>query len=268
MSKLTRVPLSMLDAGDNARPNDELMYNGSEVEAQTPGSTDEADNFVTRGEFDPEIGVLNLYRADESIVQVSGFMTVHNIGRGPRGATGPRGSAGPAGRNGKDGRPGGPGCTGPKGDLGPMGPPGPAGPTGPRGIIGPTGPKGDKGDTGPAGLDGERPVLTTTAAGSSESVLSGRVMQWGRFTDNTAGEMKQVMFPEALEDETKPHSFIMQWVNPAGNVAHKVRVQKIEKGFATLAVNISLLDVEPDGQGGTQPVSMTGWDFYWFLVGE
>jgi hypothetical protein len=87
----------MLDAGDNARANDDVVFNGNDIEAQTPGSADETDNFVVRGEFDPEIGVLNLYRVDDSIVQVSGFMTAHNIGIGQKGATGPRGAAGVAG---------------------------------------------------------------------------------------------------------------------------------------------------------------------------
>lgn len=268
MSKLTRVPLSMLDAGDNARANDDVVFNGSEVEAQTPGDTIDEDNYVTRGEFDPEIGVLNMYRADNSIVQVSGFMTVHNIGRGPRGVTGPRGSAGPAGRNGKDGRPGPAGCTGPKGDMGPGGPPGPAGPTGPRGLEGAAGPRGLEGPQGAAGVDGERPTLTRTSSGTSESIVSGRVLQWGRFTSTAPGEIKQIMFPEALNDISKPLAFLMQWVNPASNVAYKVRVQKIEQGYAVVAVNTNMMDVEPNGTGGTRPVAMTGWDFYWQLIGE
>tara|TARA_B100000700_G_scaffold101966_1_gene115002 strand:+ start:54109 stop:54885 length:777 start_codon:yes stop_codon:yes gene_type:complete len=258
----------MLDPGDQARPNDDVVFNGREVEAQTPGSAGEDDNFVTRGEFDPEVGVLNLYRADNSIVQVSGFMTVHNIGVGPRGATGPRGAAGPSGRNGRDGRPGVPGCAGPKGDIGPMGPPGPKGPTGPRGIPGPTGPTGPAGEQGNSGFDGETPELTSTEDGSSESVSNGRIMQWGRFTDNQPAEIKQVMFPEALTALDKPKSFVMQWVNPAGNVAYKVRVEKIEQGYAVLAVNKNMIALEPDGAGGTQLVPLTGWDFYWFLLGE
>jgi len=268
MAKLTRVPLSMLDAGDNARPNDDVVFNGNDVEAQTPGSASELDNFVVRGEFDPEVGVLNLYRIDDSIVQISGFMTAHNIGIGQKGATGPRGAAGPAGRNGRDGRPGGPGCTGPKGDLGPMGPPGPAGPTGPRGLVGPAGIIGLQGEIGPAGMDGERPLQSTVGPSSVESVGTGRIMQWGRHTDNTAAEMKQILFPEAVDALNRPISLLVQWVNPSSNIANKVRVQKIEDGYALLAVNPSMLDLEPDGFGGTQYVPMTGWDFYWFLIGE
>lgn len=268
MTKLTRVPLSMLDAGDNARANDDVVFNGEEVEAQPSGTSSELDKYLVQAQFDPETGTLDLVMSDDNIIKVAGFMTVNNIGVGPRGATGPRGAAGPSGRNGKDGRPGIPGCTGPKGDIGPMGPDGPAGPTGPRGLQGAVGPTGPTGPIGLPGADGETPSYITTEAGSSESIMSGRIMQWGRFTDNNPGEMKQIMFPEALVDESKPHSLILQWVNPTSNVAHKVRVQKIEKGYAVLAVNISMLDVEPDGQGGTQPVPMTGWDFYWFLIGE
>lgn len=268
MAGLTRVPLSMLDPGDNARPNDDIVYNGQEIESQTPNQTGDTDNVVVRGAFDPETGILNLYRADDSILQIAGFMTIQNIGVGPRGATGPRGAAGPSGRNGKDGRPGIPGCTGPKGDLGPMGPPGPPGPTGSRGLPGPTGPQGVTGPSGAAGIDGERPQLVAGAAGTSESVASGRVMQWGRFTDNTAGQIKQVLFPEAFTATTKPKALILQWVNPASNVADKVRVSSIEAGYATLSVQTSMLAQEPNGSGGTRPVAMTGWDFYWFAIGE
>lgn len=268
MGTLTRVPLGMIDPGNNARPNDDVVYNGSEIEVQTPGESDDQDNFVTRGEFDQEIGVLNLYRINGTVVQISGFMTVHNIGVGPRGATGPRGAAGPSGRNGRDGRPGVPGCAGPKGDLGPIGPPGPRGPTGPKGEKGEKGDVGPAGNSGQAGYDGEQPVLLSTDAASSESVSSGRILQWGRFTDSTPGLTKEVMFPEALEELVKPHSFIMQWVNPAGNVANKVKVDAIEEGMAKLSVVTGMMDVEPDGAGGTKLVTASGWDFYWTLLGE
>ena len=268
MAKLTRVPLSMLDAGDNARPNDDVVFNGDDVEAQTPGASTQLDNFVVRGEFDPEVGVLNLYRLDDSIVQVSGFMTAHNIGIGQKGATGPRGAAGPAGRNGRDGRPGGPGCTGPKGDLGPLGSPGLAGPTGPRGLAGVSTVVGPEGPQGLPGVDGERPIHSTVGPSSAESVSTGRIMQWGRYTDNAEAEMKQILFPEAIDALNKPVSLMLQWVNPSSNIANKVRVQKIENGYAMLAVNTVMLDLEPNGSGGTRPVPMTGWDFYWFLIGE
>lgn len=267
MSRLTRVPLSMLDPGNNARANDDVVYNGTVVEAQTPNASSELDNFVVRGDFDPEIGILNLHRQDNTIIRIPGFMTVHNIGIGPRGATGPAGAPGSTGRNGRDGRHGPPGCTGPKGDVGPIGAPGPAGPTGPRGLPGATGPTGPAGTPGSSGLDGERPEFSSTGIISTEYVSSGRIMQWGRFTSTTPSEMQQVIFPQAI-DPTLPHAFVFNWVNPSSNIANKVRVQNIEAGFARLAVNTSMLDLEPDGAGGTQPVEMTGWDFYWFLIAQ
>jgi len=268
MGKLTRVPLGMLDPGNNASPNDDVVYNGSEIEVQTPGDSSDEDNYVTRGDFDPEIGVLNLYRADSTIVQVPGFMTVHNIGVGPRGATGPRGAPGNSGRNGRDGRSGVPGCAGPKGDVGPQGPAGPRGPAGQRGERGATGPQGPAGGEGASGYDGESPVLVSTDAASSESVSSGRSLQWGRFTDPTPGLTKEIIFPEALNDVSNPHSIVLFWVNPASNVANKVRVTSIETGKANLSVVTNLLDVEPDGSGGTQNVTASGWDFYWILLGD
>ena len=269
MSGLTKVPLSMLDPGDNAQANDEVVFNGDEVEAQNPGSADDTDLFITRGAFDPETGILNLYRVDDAIVQVAGFMTPHNIGVGPRGVTGPSGGKGDSGRNGKDGRPGLPGCTGPKGDLGPSGREGPSGPTGPRGVDGPVGGTGPAGATGPSGVDGERPSLTSGSVASAESILTtGRIMQWGRHTDADAEEFQEVIFPEAFASAVKPKALIMQWVNPSSNIANKVRVAELQQGKAVLAVNTSLLAQEPDGGGGTQPVPMTGWDFFWFVVGE
>lgn len=268
MGGLTKVPLNMLDAGEDARPNDDVVYNGNEIDTQTP-SNSTSERHLVRGVFDPETGILNLYREDSVIVQVPGFMTTHNIGVGPRGPTGPRGTTGSPGLNGKDGRPGLPGCTGPKGDMGPAGPSGPTGPTGPQGLAGPAGATGPTGPAGPSGADGETPTYTAGASASSESVYAtGRIMQWGRFTDVNAGEIKQVTFPEAFHDGTKPRAILLQWVNPSSNVANKIRVQQIENGYALLGVETSLLEEEPDGSGGTQPVAMTGWDFYWFAIGE
>lgn len=266
---LTKVPLNMLDPGANAQTNDDVIYNGSEIDLQPVETRETRDVYVEYGEFDPEIGILLLTRTDGTVIQIPGFMTSNNIGRGEPGLQGPKGAQGVAGRNGKDGRPGIPGCTGPKGDQGPAGPPGPAGPTGPRGLTGATGPTGPIGPTGPAGTDGATPELRTAPGASSEKVAaSGRVMQWGRFTDAAAGAVKYVDFPSPLTDLTKPHSFIIQWINPLSNVANKVRVASIETNRATLIVEESMLDTESDGAGGTRPVAKTGWDFYWMLMGQ
>lgn len=265
---LTRVPLNMLDAGATARPNDEVVYNGQEVETQNPRDPSVVDIHIQSGKFDPETGILTLTQTDDTVLNIGGFMTVHNIGIGPRGATGPRGTPGSPGRNGKDGRPGVPGCTGPKGDIGPMGNPGPPGPTGPRGIPGEAGATGPTGPTGPAGVDGERPVYVSGANASYETITGGRVMQWGRYTAVDPAEFRTLLFPEAFTQEAKPKAIFLQWVNPASNVANKVRLTEFTLGKATLAVNVSMLAQEPDGAGGTRPVPMTGWDFYWFAIGE
>jgi hypothetical protein len=265
---LTKTPLDMLDPGPDASTNDELVFNGSTVEAQPPSSGSSADKFVNNASFDPETGILSLNMDDNSVINVNGFMTVGNIGVGPSGATGPSGIGGQKGKNGKDGRQGLPGCTGPKGDPGPLGAAGPIGPTGPRGLSGATGPQGPSGGSGANGVDGERPVYTPGTDGSSETITTGRIVQWGRFTDAISGQIKTLIYPESFTSATRPKSMLMQWVNPASNVANKVRIDNMELGSATLSVIPSLLEEEPDGNGGTQPVVMSGWDFYWFLIGE
>lgn len=268
---LTRTPLDMLDAGDNAVANDKLIFNGSEVEAQSVGNTTD-ELFVHDGSYDAGTGVLSLFLADGNgntvnVINIAGFMTPANIGIGKTGATGPKGPAGQNGRNGIDGKPGEQGCQGPKGDRGPQGVTGPAGPTGPIGPQGPTGPEGGLGPTGPAGANGETPVLITGTNSSYESLSAGRIMSWGRFTDTTPGQFKRVIFPEAFTDNS-PKAIILQWVNPTSNVANKVYISDFTDGYCEFGVSQSLLATEPDGSGGTQPVAMTGWDFYWIALGR
>ena len=81
---LTRVPLNMLDPGANAQANDDVVYNGSEIEAQTIEDQD-TNIYVASGEFDPEIGILTLTRSDDTVIQIDGFMTSNNIGIGTPG---------------------------------------------------------------------------------------------------------------------------------------------------------------------------------------
>jgi hypothetical protein len=264
---LTTVPLTMVSAGSNAQPNDQVVFNGDKLEPQNP-SNSTTDLHVIDARYDPITGILELIRSDNNIMSISGFMTPGNIGVGPRGATGPQGIPGISGRNGRDGNDGLPGCTGPKGDIGPMGPVGPTGPSGIPGSIGLRGDTGPVGPTGPAGQAGAVPIYITSATSSSERISGGRVTQWGRFTDATPGLMKSVLLPVALTEDVsvKSCSFIMNWINPSNNVANKVRVESIAGGQVTLAVNESLLATVPDGLGGTTTVSPTGWDFYWFLV--
>lgn len=267
---LTRTPLAMLDAGSNAQANDQLVFNGADVEAQSVYAQD-GDHFVNGGNYDQETGILSLTLSDNNAnvvgtINIGGFTTAQNIGVGPRGATGPRGAQGQNGRNGKDGVAGAQGCIGPKGDGGPAGPTGPVGPTGPQGEAGPTGLQGLQGLQGPAGVNGETPILTEGTVSTREKLNSGRIMQWGRFTDNTPGEYKRILFPESFVNNT-PKTIILQWVNPDSNVAYKCRITDFTLGYCEIGVNTSLLDTEPDGAGGTQPVAMSGWDFYWFAVG-
>lgn len=267
MTGLTRVSLSMISPGANAQAKDQVVFNGQELEPQNPKSSP-SDIYITSGKFDSTIGVLTLERTDGSLLQIEGFMTVSNIGIGPRGAPGPKGDTGAGGRNGVDGAQGIPGCTGPKGDRGPQGIPGESGALGLRGPTGPTGPRGETGPQGLPGVNGESPQYTPTPTASSEKFLNGRVMQWGRFTDAAPALVKTVLLPVALTagTEVKAASFVMQWINPLSNVANKVRVDNINGGQVQLSVMTSMMTQIPDGQGGTTHAEPSGWDFYWFLV--
>lgn len=267
---LTRTPLEMLDVGENASANDKLVYNGSQVEAQSTSNAT-GDLHISSGRYDSITGILSLDLSNGTdvvnVINIAGFMTPANVGVGSRGATGPKGPAGNNGRNGIDGRPGERGCQGPKGDRGPQGFTGPAGPTGPQGLQGPQGAPGNTGPQGPAGFNGETPTLVTGTVSSYELVKSGKIISWGRFTDATAGEYKRVLFPEAFKDNS-PKAIIIQWVNPSSNVANKVRITDFTNGYCEFGVNTSLLATEPNGTGGTRPVAATGWDFYWIAVGK
>jgi len=255
---LTKTPVSMIGVGANAQPKDQLVYNGSAVEAQSPSSGQQQDIYVSSAKYNSDTGVLELTRSDSTILQVPGFMTVANIGVGPRGSTGPQGNPGPSGRNGKDGANGIPGCTGPKGDAGPIGPAGASGTLGSIGPQGATGPAGPTGPQGPAGTDGASPIYTTSATASSEKMSTGRVMQWGRYTDATVGQIKTVLLPSALTAsvDTNALSFVLQWIDPTSAVANKVGVTTISSGSVTLTADNGLL----------AGAAATGWDFYWYLV--
>lgn len=264
---LTRLPISLLQVEPNTEADETLVFNGYTVETQ-PARSSFDDLYIVNGSYDADSGSLTLVRSDNSLIRIAGFLTPQNIGVGPQGPAGPKGKKGDPGLNGRDGANGIPGCTGPKGDIGPMGPPGADGPRGPRGPSG-TGIPGPTGPMGPPGIDGERPYYFAGPTSSYERIVSGRIMQWGRFTDNTSGDFKQVLFPEALAYAAdKPVTVLINWVNTTGNVANRTRVLDVTNGGFTLAVNTSMLPLEPDGAGGSRPVAMTGWDFYWFVVGE
>lgn len=251
---LTRVPLSMVDAGQNANPDEVVAFNGQTL---TMESLDQAlsDVYVSGGTFDAEIGVLTLSRTDGSLLQVSGFMTSSNIGVGPTGPRGPAGDPGKAGRNGRDGLPGAQGCQGAKGDYGPIGPTGPTGPIGPIGPTGVQGPTGPVGPIGQPGLDGASPLFYRATTGSYETIQNGRTMQWGRFTSATPTTIRQVLFN--LEFTVECTAFFIEWVDPNNsNVAGHTRITSLNKGY---------VEIQTVGIAGA---NATGWDFFWLAIGE
>lgn len=264
MSGLTRIPLPMIDPGAGVA-NDEVKFNGERLELQNPD--DDTDVQVTEGVYDPETGTLTLRKADNSVLNIRGFLTKASVGVGPTGPTGPQGKPGINGRNGKDGRVGDQGCVGPKGDPGPAGPTGPAGPSGGIGTQGATGPTGPTGPMGPAGLDGKAPTFGVGEVDAYEYYENHSLKCWGRFTSEDAAVFQRVVFPEAFERD-KPRVMLLQFIDPRSNVKNAVRVDRINKGNAELSVVASLLEQESDGTGGTRPVAATGWDFYWFVIGS
>lgn len=259
MGQLTRVPLFMVDAGEDAELGDTVTHDGQELTAQQPEDLN-SDRYVGNGSFDSDTGTLTLSLVNKNgdpagTLNIPGFMTPSNIGIGPAGATGPKGDAGIPGRDGKDGRPGDPGCQGPKGDRGQRGPTGPIGPSG-TGAPGPTGPVGPAGPPGPKGDPGETFALTVSTEGSVEMSLNGRKSQWGLIdsTDNTT--TFKVMFPHTFD--SVPTYIDIQWVDPAtSNVANKTRISNVQRGYFEMSVIAALMS-------GEEP---TGWHFFYEVKG-
>lgn len=145
MAGLTKISLNMLSA--SGRPGSDVRFDGKNVFV-TPQEENTNDYGITGGNYDPTTGQMTLILRNGSMLELTGFMTVGDIGIGPPGPTGPSGRDGRDGLNGVDGEKGSTGC------QGPAGPPGRQGPRGDQGIPGPTGPKGEEGATGPKGDDG------------------------------------------------------------------------------------------------------------------
>lgn len=145
MSQLTRIPLRMLSASGKA--GSDVRFDGKSV-IVAPETENTNDYGITGGNYDAATGRMSIMLRNGSMLELSGFMTVGDIGVGPPGPTGPSGRDGRDGLNGVDGEKGATGC------QGPAGPPGRQGPRGEQGIPGPTGPDGATGPTGPKGEDG------------------------------------------------------------------------------------------------------------------
>ncbi len=249
---LTKPPLNMIGAdGDiNSTP----VFNGSELEMQS--SQVGADLYVASGEFDAETGVLSLIMSNNTVKNISGFLTPSNIGVGPTGPRGPAGREGRIGKNGRDGLPGAQGCQGPKGDYGPIGPTGPTGPQGPLGPTGPTGPTGPIGLQGIPGNDGASPYFLRTPSGSYETIPTGRTMQWG-FKNLGTLKTTQIFLDFPLEFDVECSAFFIQFKSvQESNISDYIRVTALTRGHAELhAVNIDQAIAE-------------GWIFYWLAIGE
>ena len=249
---LTKIPLDMIAPGD-ANPDETVVFNG--VAFDTQDNTINPDDYLVSADYDSEIGIITFTMNSGNTLNVSGFMTPSNIGVGPVGPRGPKGDSGKPGRNGRDGSAGTAGCQGPKGDYGPIGPAGPEGPQGPVGPTGPTGPQGLDGPQGPAGVDGASPIYFSSGSQAYEKVSGGRTMQWGRYTSGDATTVQTVLFPTAFDVQCK--AVFMMFVDPSNsNVAYNTKITLLAQGyFETQSY-------------GLAAASATGWDFYWFAIGE
>lgn len=266
MSLLTRTPLSMVEAKE-ALPDEKVVFDGQRLVTRKLTSLT-GNTRVTGCEYDPETGILNIEQTDElgaiGVLSVSGFMTTGNIGIGPTGPTGPKGNAGDKGRNGKDGRPGIAGCVGPKGDAGQIGPTGPVGPTGPTGVAGPTGPTGPTGPAGDAGRDAPEPEFSQdSATGMMKEKMGKRILYYGRVIDTGAKTVLRVLFKEAFTDSSQ-RALMIEPSDPSSNVFKAGVKKNLTKGYFELTVNPG--DLATDGSG--TPVPATGWDFWYFVIGE
>lgn len=252
MADLNRVPLEMVRAGANAQAADQVIFNGVALETQNPRQAI-VDIHVIAARYDVETGTLVLVNNDGSQLSVGGFLTNGNIGRGPKGEPGIQGRPGMNGLHGRDGVNGERGCQGPRGFPGLDGPEGPPGPRGAQGAPGLPGTQGEKGDKGDRGTDGVSP---TFHIGDVASYMffgdSGPGEMWGRFTDNTPGMQKQMQLPYTIPANRRA-VLTLQWINPAANVAHKVKVTSVTG-------NTAIFDVVPALLNGLEA---SGWDFYW-----
>jgi hypothetical protein len=223
---------------------------------------------ITACEYDPETGVLTIEQTDEegttSVISVSGFMTLGNIGVGPTGPTGPRGNDGNPGRAGKDGRPGIAGCVGPKGDTGAIGPTGPVGPTGPAGVAGPTGPTGPTGPAGAAGRDAPEPEFSVDSSNQMvKEKLGKKIMYHGRFTDTGTKTVVRLLFKEPFTDSSQRSAHIT-FVDPAASNVAAIVKKTLTKSYLELTIDPAKL---PKDSGGNA-LPATGWDFWYQVIGE
>lgn len=249
---LTKIPLDMLAPGD-ANTDEHIVFDGSTYDTQD--FVVNPDVHVVGATYDDTTGTLTLELSSGAFLNVSGFMTPANIGVGPAGPRGPKGNTGKPGRNGRDGIQGPAGCQGPKGDYGPIGPEGPQGPAGPAGPTGPTGPTGPSGPQGPAGIDGASPLFFSSSGNSYEKISGGRTMQWGRFTDANATTVQSVLFPGAFDVQCQ--AVFVEWVDPSNsNVANNTKITLLAQGYFEIQ------------SYGISAGSATGWDFYWYAIGE
>lgn len=260
MTRLTRVPLTMVDPGEGVEAGDAVVHDG--VTLTTQDVPDEnTDRYVGTGNYDGETGILSLQLVTKEgnhagTLNIDGFMTNSNIGIGKPGPTGPAGKAGSPGINGVDGRPGDKGCQGPKGDRGQIGATGPIGPSGTYGALGATGPAGATGPQGEVGPPGESFAFLASEAATIEQALSGRKAQWGHIDSSATEDTFRVFFPQSFI--SKPNFISIEWVNQdSSNVANNVKFGTIDKGYFDLVVI----------PGKMQGLPSTGWDFMYHAKG-
>lgn len=261
---ITKLPISMLETDNTARQGDRLVVEGQDV--VTSPEDDSQTSELVSGRFDSMTGALTLELSNKSTITISGFLTETSIGEGPQGIQGPQGAPGVNGRNGLDGRPGIAGCIGPKGDPGPQGRTGPAGPIGPGGE-GSLGPEGPAGPTGPSGLDGKTPKFGRAVSGSYELYENSSIKQWGRFSVTTNELFQRVIFPRAFSTDGA-RSVMLQFIDPKSAVRNAVQISNVSRNNFELIVDKNLLPKEADGLGEMVPVAATGWDFFWFVIGD
>ena len=116
----------------------------------------EASKYINDVQFNSKTGTLSIIKLNGEILEITGFLTQDQLGKGERGTRGRQGKEGDDARPGKEGREGDEGCQGNEGKAGPNGKEGRDGGNGPVGIPGKTGCDGLTGDPGLEGIEGDK----------------------------------------------------------------------------------------------------------------
>lgn len=198
--------------------------------------------------FNKRTGTLNFIRHNGEVVEVSGFLTLGQMGEGPRGDKGPRGKKGRDGRIGRDGKKGKTGCEGPigpTGEAGNKGLDGNDGETGVTGYMGCPGPIGLRGDTGE---DGDVGNMGPVGPAGPSCIVGERGIQGIKPAETV------------YYGENAPDSNYFLWARPSGTALPSPIVEAEPMSGQVTDVSVRLAHVTDDSYGGNAILSLTNFE--------